>query len=85
MEHSRHVSRSVAALILALVITGTVRPAGAQTNTSLGSGALSKVTTGTDNTALGFDALFENTTGNDNTAVGANALGANIGVQNTAP
>jgi hypothetical protein len=85
MEHSGHVCRSVAAvLILALVSAGTVRPAGAQTNTFLGSGALGKVTTGTDNTALGFDTLFENTTNSNNTAVGANALGANIADGNTA-
>jgi hypothetical protein len=84
-KSSRAISLSLAAvLILALVSAGTVRPAGAQTDTFLGSGALGKNTTGTDNTALGFDALFENTTASDNTAVGANALGANIGLENTA-
>jgi hypothetical protein len=85
MEHPRHVSRSVAAaLILALVITGTVRSAGAQ-NTSLGTGALSSNTTGTNDTALGFDALFANTTGNSNIATGDSALASNTtGGNNTA-
>src|SRR5260370_18061606 len=83
MEHPRHVSRSVAAvLILALVITGTVRSVGAQ-NTAFGTGALAHNTTGTNNTAFGFDSLFENTTDSNNTAVGANALGANIAGGNT--
>jgi hypothetical protein len=52
-------------LVVALFIAGTARPAGAQSNTILGTGALGKNTTGIDNTALGFDALFENTTGDD--------------------
>jgi len=73
-----------ASLVFALCVPGIVPPARAQTNTMLGSGALGKVTTGTDNTALGFDSLFENTTASDNTAVGANALGANVGTENTA-
>jgi hypothetical protein len=84
MEHPRHVSRSVAAvLILALVVTGTVRSVGAQ-NTSFGTGALAHNTTGTDNSAFGFDALFENITTSNNTAIGANALVGNIGSDNTA-
>jgi hypothetical protein len=74
MEQLKHVSsraRNIRIiLVVALFIAGTVRSAGAQTNTFLGSGALGKVTTGTNNTALGFDALFENTTNSNNTAVG---------------
>ena len=57
----------------------------AQTNTNLGNGALSSITTGTNDTALGFDALKSNTTGLNNTATGANSLSQNtIGINNTA-
>ena len=74
-KSSRAISLSLAAvLVVTLLMSGTVRPAGAQTNTSLGTGALRKNTTGTDNTALGFASLFLNTTGSNNTAVGANVL-----------
>jgi hypothetical protein len=76
---ARSIQLSLAAGFVALFIAGMVRPARAQTNTFLGTGALGKNTTGTDNTALGFDALFENTVGIDNTAVGANTLGAIVG------
>ena len=84
-KSSRAISLSLAAgLVITLLTAGTVRPAGAQTNTSLGTGALGKNTTGTDNTALGFASLFENTTNSNNTAVGANTLGANVADDNTA-
>ena len=60
---------------------------GAQTgeSVSLGSGTLTKVTTGIYNTAIGFTALKQNTTGSFNTASGSGALAANIkGDRNTA-
>ena len=63
MEHSRHVSRSLAAalvLVLALFTIGTARSVGAQENTSLGTGALASNTTGQADTAIGFEALFSN-------------------------
>ena len=57
----------MAALIFSLSLAGV---AAAQTNTSLGTGALQSNTTGSYNTAIGFDALFSNTTGSFNTASG---------------
>jgi hypothetical protein len=75
-----------ALVVIALASAG---PAAAQrglrTNTGLGEGALSSITTGTDDTALGFDALKNNTSGLGNTATGANSLLQNtIGINNTA-
>jgi len=60
----------IAALIFSLSLAGV---AAAQTNTSLGTGALQNNTTGEANTAIGVDALFRNTTGSDNTALGNRA------------
>jgi hypothetical protein len=92
MEHRSHVSFTsestrfslVAGLVVALFIANTTLPAGAQTNTSLGSGALSSVTTGIDNTALGFAAMNSDTTGSHNTATGFDALLDNNADDNTA-
>jgi hypothetical protein len=57
----------------------------AQTNTSLGTGALVNNTTGVNNTAIGNNALFFNTTGSNNTATGVDALVFNsTGDSNTA-
>jgi hypothetical protein len=61
----------IAALIFSLSLAGV---AAAQTNTSLGAGALAGNTTGGFNTAVGFSALFSNTTGSFNTASGLEAL-----------
>jgi trimeric autotransporter adhesin len=61
----------IAALISLLFLAGV---AAAQTNTSLGTGALQSNTTGSFNTAIGNDALFNNTTGSQHTAVGVAAL-----------
>lgn len=75
----------MAVLAVGLFIVSTVRPAGAQNNTSLGTGALSNNTAGSDDTALGFDALNSNTVGIVNTATGENALASNTsGCHNTA-
>jgi Chaperone of endosialidase len=94
MEQPKHVSRraggvrmfSIAAvLVAALVTTGEVPPVDAQTNTALGTGALSSVTTGVNDTALGFNALNANTAGLENSATGAAALLSNTtGIDNTA-
>jgi hypothetical protein len=64
-------SQVAAVVAVALSSAG---PAAAQSNTKLGTGALSHNTTGTNDTALGFDALFNNTQGSNNTATGASAL-----------
>ena len=61
----------VAALFFSLSLAGI---AGAQSNTSLGTGALVSNTTGSNNTALGFNALFSNNTGSNNTAIGVDSL-----------
>jgi hypothetical protein len=54
-------------------------------NTALGTAALTSNTTGTDNTGSGDDALHSNTTGSDNTASGFQALFSNTtGSGNTA-
>src|SRR5262249_58660755 len=59
--------------------------AAAQSNTSLGTGALVSNTTGSANTALGVSALFGNTSGSNNTATGVQALVFNTsGGNNTA-
>jgi len=72
----------MAALIFSLSLAGG---AAAQSNTSLGTGALLNNTTGQYNTASGFDALFSNPTGSLNTANGVNALVFNTtGDNNTA-
>ena len=55
----------IAALIFSLSLAGV---AAAQTNTSLGTGALVSNTTGIYNTAIGFQTLFSNSTGSPNTA-----------------
>jgi hypothetical protein len=82
VEHSSHISFKpsstrfslAAVLVVALFIAGTVRRARAQTNTALGTGALSHNTTGDADTAIGWEALFNNTTGGGNTALGIAAL-----------
>ena len=51
----------MAALLFSLCLVGI---AAAQTNTSLGTGALVSNTTGSNNTALGLNALFTNSIGN---------------------
>jgi trimeric autotransporter adhesin len=72
----------MAALIVSFSIAGG---AAAQSNTSLGTGALQNNTTGSFNTATGASALFSNTTGNANTASGLNVLTNNTtGSNNTA-
>jgi Chaperone of endosialidase len=72
----------MAALIVSFSIAGG---AAAQSNTSLGTGALQNNTTGSFNTATGASALFSNTTGNANTASGLNVLTNNTtGNNNTA-
>jgi trimeric autotransporter adhesin len=72
----------IAALVFSLSLAGM---AAAQSNTSLGEGALQNNTTGSNNTAVGLDALFSNTTGGYNTASGAFSLFSNsIGEFNTA-
>jgi len=57
----------MAALIFWFSLAGVVA---AQTNTSVGAGALQTNTTGIQNTASGSFALFGNTTGDNNTAIG---------------
>jgi len=75
-------SMIIALLIFSLSLASV---AAAQTNTSLGTGALVSNTTGSQNTATGFNALFSNTTGGSNTAIGFNALIVNdTGFDNTA-
>src|SRR5689334_9749036 len=72
----------IGALIFLLSLT---RLAAAQSNTSLGTGALVSNTTGSANTAIGVSALFSNTTGSNNTASGVQALVFNsTGGNNTA-
>jgi trimeric autotransporter adhesin len=72
----------IAALIYLLSLAEVVV---AQTNTSLGTGALVNNTTGVNNTAIGNNALFFNTTGSNNTATGVDALVFNsTGDSNTA-
>lgn len=74
-----------AVLAVAVLIASTVRPAGAQSNTALGTGALSHVTTGSEDTALGFNALNSTAVGVVNTATGENALFSDTtGCHNTA-
>jgi hypothetical protein len=74
-----------AVLALALFIVSTVRSVGAQTNTALGTGALSHVTTGSEDTALGFNALNSTAVAVVNTATGENALFSDTtGCHNTA-
>jgi len=54
------------ALIFSLSLAGV---AAAQTNTSLGAGALVNNTTGINNTASGVNALLSNTTGSERALV----------------
>jgi hypothetical protein len=92
MEKARQVSfrarrtrvSRAAVLVVALLNVCAVLPAAAQSNTSLGTGALASDTTGSYDTALGYDALNANTTADGNTAIGANALEHNTGIGNTA-
>ncbi len=58
----------IAALFFSLSLAGV---AAAQSNTSLGTGALQNNTTGSFNTAIGQDALFSNSIGSFNTASGS--------------
>ena len=79
-KSSRAISLSLAAgLVITLLTAGTVRLAGAQSNTSLGTSALAHDVAGVgiDNTGLGFAALFLNQTGSNNTAIGAGVLQSN--------
>src|SRR5215813_11237435 len=72
----------MAALIFSLSLAGV---AGAQGNTSLGTGTLQNNTTGSFNTAIGLNAVFSNSIGSLNTADGVNALVSNtMGDYNTA-
>ncbi len=60
-------------------------PTDGVSNTAIGAGTLTNITTGQGNTASGFQALLSNTTGNENTASGAFALQNNTaGGSNTA-
>jgi hypothetical protein len=63
-----------AALICSLSLRGV---ATAQSNTSLGAGALANNTTGSFNTASGLGSLFSNTEGSSNTATGVGAFFSN--------
>ena len=67
----------ITGLIYSLSLPGI---AGAQSNTSLGTGALVSNTTGNQNTAIGEGALAINTTGSANTAIGfaANVSAGNL-------
>jgi len=70
------------AFIFSLFLAGV---AAAQSNTSLGTGALVSNTTGINNTALGLNALASNSTGSANTATGVSSLAINsTGSNNTA-
>jgi len=73
-------------LIVMLIFSlSLARLAAAQTNTSLGTGALVSNTTGSQNTAIGFNVLFSNSTGSNNTTTGVDALVFNsTGGNNTA-
>lgn len=63
----------------------TLTAISAISNTAVGAGALSSLTTGSDNTAIGNIALEDNTTGSSNTALGSSALHSNTtGSRNTA-
>ena len=78
MDQARHVSLTLRStrfaftsiLAVTVLMANAVRPADAQTNTALGTGALSHVTTGSENTALGFNALNSTAVGLVNTATG---------------
>ena len=73
-RHSTNTASFIPALMAALIFSLSLAGvAAAQTNTSLGTGALQNNTTGEANTAIGVDALFRNTTGSDNTALGNRA------------
>src|SRR5215831_5392456 len=72
----------IAALVFLLSVEGI---AAAQSNTSLGTGALVSNSTGSNNTAVGLNALFTNSTGSNNTATGVDSLVFNsTGGNNTA-
>jgi trimeric autotransporter adhesin len=74
-RHSTNTSLFFSVLMVALIFSLSLAGvAAAQTNTSLGTGALVSNTTGTYNTGIGVNALFSNTAGRFNTAVGGNAL-----------
>jgi hypothetical protein len=85
-RHSTNTASFIPALMAPLIFSLSLAGvAAAQTNTSLGTGALQSNTTGSFNTAIGLDALFSNTTGDSNTASGADALFLNTtGDSNTA-
>jgi hypothetical protein len=61
-------------LVLANIVSAQTSVSSAQTNTSLGTGALQSNTMGTVNTANGAFALGSNTSGSFNTAIGSGAL-----------
>ena len=72
----------IVALIFSLSLAGV---AAAQTNTSLGTGALRATPRAATTPPSDSDALFSNTTGSNNTATGVNALFSNTtGDNNTA-
>jgi len=85
-SHSTNTASFFSVLMAALIsLPFLAEIAGAQTNTTLGTGALQNNTTGTNNTAVGGNALFTNNTGSNNTATGLNALLSNTtGTFNTA-
>lgn len=82
MKNSIHAVGVLCAVGAALALLPSL--AGAQHNTSFGTGALVSITTGDLNSAFGYNALNLNDTGNENTAVGGGALEAKGGLSNTA-
>ncbi len=68
-----------------LLSAAAIGVAGAQTNTTTGTGAGSSITSGQQDSAFGYGALKKNTKGSLNTAVGSNAMLNNkVGSFNTA-
>src|SRR5215471_15516939 len=68
------ISGLIFSLFLVDIVSAQTDVSSAQTNTSLGVGALRSNTMGTVNTANGAFALGSNTTGSFNTAIGSDAL-----------
>ena len=73
------------------LISSTVNPILSNSNTVVGTSALSSITTGFGNTAYGYEALRNNATGDINVAVGYRALknstssiGSNVGIGSNA-
>jgi endosialidase-like protein len=86
VRHAPHTAALFSVLLAALMVSLSLAGgAAAQSNTSLGAGALQNNTTGGFNIAIGALALGSNTTGSANTASGTLALGSNTaGGANTA-